>query len=146
MSALVVGVGEPTAGDDGVGIFVARSLVARRIEAIESTDPTCLVALLADGRDLIIVDAVLGGGRPGDVLHLSPNALSSLRAPVSSHGIGVAEALTLARVLHQVDVHAVVALVGIVIERAPRTGTGLSPAIAAAIAPAAALAERLAGT
>lgn len=146
MNALVVGVGQPAAGDDGIGIFVARSLRARGREAIETTDPMLLVSLLADGRDLVVVDAVVGIGSPGDVLRLEPDSLSPATSPVSSHGIGVAGALRLARVVHGVDVSATVAIVAVAVASTPGPGTALSSAVAAAVAPAAALAEELAST
>jgi hydrogenase maturation protease len=146
VTAVVVGLGQALAGDDGVGPAVARALAADGMDAHESGDASELLAILAEGRPVVVVDAVVGGGRPGDVLHLRGGALAPGVRPISSHGLGVAEALELARALHGDDAVRV-EIVGVVIERprAPGSGmSGMSPAVAAAVAPAAALARRLA--
>jgi hydrogenase maturation protease len=142
--AIIVGIGQPTAGDDGVGLLVARTLAMRGVPALESTDATVLLSLLGEKRSVVVVDAVVGGGDAGAVLHLRPEALAEGPKPVSSHGLGVVEMLTLACTLHGADVVRRVEIVGVVIDGAPRFGDGLSPAVAAAVVPAAALAERLA--
>ena len=142
--AVILGIGQPLAGDDGVGILVARALEARGVAAVESTDATILLTLLAGGRRVVIVDAVVGGGSAGDVLRIRPDTLGKGAQPVSSHGLGVTETLALACLLHGVDVSRAVEIVGVVIAAPPPLHSGLSPAVAAAIGPAAALAERLA--
>jgi hydrogenase maturation protease len=144
VTAVVVGIGQTLAGDDGVGLAVARALAAEGMDARESTDASVLLAVLAEGRRVVIVDAVVGGGRPGAVLHLAGGALAAGVRPVSSHGLGVAEALEVARALHGDGAVREVEIVGVVIERPRALGSGLSPAVAAAVAPAAALVRRLA--
>lgn len=141
--AVVVGIGQDAAGDDAVGLLVARTLSARGVAALESTDATVLLALLAAGRKVVVVDAVVGNGDAGDVLHLRPDALAEASSSVSSHGIGVAEALALARVLHGADALRAVEIVGVIVDGEPRLGSKLAPAVAAAVGPAAVLAERL---
>ena len=141
--AVVVGIGQLAAGDDGVGLAVARALAARGHEVRESADASAVLALLEAARRVVIVDAVVGGGAPGAVLRLDPAALAAGPAPLSSHGIGVAEAIELARTLYG-EGAARVAIVGVAIERPARAALGLSPAVAAAVEPAAALATALA--
>lgn len=103
---LIVGCGNPAAGDDSAGIEVVRRLS-------ELGDCGCdLRAETAPGVDLLdifpladiilFVDAVSGGGVPGTLYltslpskELDPRALGSL----SSHGWGLAEALKLAHAL-----------------------------------------------
>ena len=142
--AVVVGLGQAAAGDDGVGLVVARAVAAEGGRALESTDATVLLALLADGRRIVIVDAVVGAGRAGDILRLRPDELAGEHPPVSSHGIDVADALGLAGVLHGADALRGVDIVGVVVEGKPRIGSSLSAAVAASVRPAAALALRLA--
>lgn len=142
--ALVVGIGQEAAGDDGVGLLVARMVAAEGIAALESTDAAVLLALLAEGRALVVVDAVVGAGEAGAVLHLRPDDLAGAHTPISSHGIGVAEALALAGVLQGADALRAVEIVGVIVDGAPHLGSKLSAAVAAAVAPAAALAARLA--
>jgi hydrogenase maturation protease len=143
VTAVVVGLGQPAAGDDGVGLVVAQTLVGRGLEVRESTDATVLLALLEARRRVVLVDAVIAGP-PGAVLQLDAGALASGRAPLSSHGLGVVEALALARTLYGTDLAADVAIVGISISPPAGPRAGLSPAVAAAVEPAAALAAALA--
>ena len=139
MTAVVVGIGQLAAGDDGVGLHVARVLAARGIEARECSDASLVLALVEAGRRVVIVDAVVAP-EPGRVLLLDPADLASGPFPLSSHGIGIADALALARTLYG---GGDIAIVGITI--ASIEGIGLSAAVAAAIEPAAALAAELAG-
>lgn len=139
MPAIVVGIGQPLAGDDGVGPMVARMVAADGQAAVEAADASVLLPLLAAGRRVVIVDAVIADRPSGTVLHLSAPALAGEVAPLSSHGLGLAATLEMARVLYG---EAQVEIVGVVIAR-PRAGDGLSPEVAAAVAPAAALVWRL---
>ena len=143
--AVIVGIGQPAAGDDGVGLLVARALTARGHETRESADASILLTLLEDERRVVVVDAVIDGGVPGSVLQLDTGALASGPAPLSSHGLGVAEALELARTLYGAQVVGDVRIVGIAIDHPTGGMLGLSPAVAAAVEPAALLAVALAG-
>jgi len=144
-AAVVVGIGQLAAGDDGVGLAVARVLAARGVETRESADASVLLSLLEAGRRVVLVDAVAGAGAPGSVLQLDVGALASGPTPLSSHGIGVAEALELARTLYGAQSVARVEIVGVAITRPGGASSfGLSPAVAAAVEPAAALAASLA--
>jgi hydrogenase maturation protease len=91
-----------------------------------------------------VVDAVIDGGVPGSVLQLDTGALASGPAPLSSHGLGVAEAIELARTLYGAQVVGDVQIVGVAIDRPTGAMFGLSPAVAAAVEPAAMLAVALA--
>lgn len=142
--AIVVGIGQLVAGDDGVGLAVARELAGRGVAVRESADASILLALLEAGHRVVVVDAVAGGGPPGSVIRLAPEALGSGPAPLSSHGLGVAEAIALARVLYGPRIVAELAIVGIAIDRPAVAAVGLSPAVAMAVGPAAALAAELA--
>jgi hydrogenase maturation protease len=143
-ASVVVAIGQPMAGDDGVGIAVARLLAARGLEVRESTDASVLLELLGEGRQVVLVDAVVGGGAPGTVLRLAADALSAGIVPLSTHGLGVADALELARALYGEQAARAICIVGVVIERPCALGAGLSPPIADAVDRAAALATTLA--
>ena len=97
-----------------------------------------LVTLLETPRTVVIVDAVLGSP-PGRVLDLAPSDLAAgdLR-PVSTHGLGVAQAIELARAVAPAGVAPCIRIVGVTIERPARYVQALSPPVAAAVAPAAA--------
>lgn len=134
MTAIVVGIGDEAAGDDAVGLAVAREVRALGGDARLAADASLVLALIGDGARVVLVDAVLGGGPPGRILELDASALATGPVPLSSHGLGVAAMLELARALY--GDHRRLAILGIVIETAAR-GIGLSPAVAAAVAPAA---------
>lgn len=155
---LVAALGQAFAGDDGVGLAVAHALreeLPPGVEIRELADPARLVELGAGRKRLIVVDALLapadaGAGRsvavrraqaPADrVLVLRPEELERRRAtPVSSHGLGVADALALLAMLHQPPPEIV--LVGVVIDAPRRYRNALTPAAAAAV-PAAVRAVR----
>lgn len=146
LRSVVVGIGQAAAGDDGVGLTVARALGGRGLDVRESADASVVLTLLGDGAHVVLVDAVVGGGALGSVIELDPRALAQGPRPLSSHGLGVREAIELARALHGDDVLGRVAIVGIVIERAVRSSVGLSDAVAAAVGPAALRAEALVET
>jgi hydrogenase maturation protease len=146
-ASVVVGIGQARAGDDGVGIAVARSLAARGLrdlEVRESRDAWVLVELLGEGRRVVLVDAVVGGGAPGTVLRLAADALPAGITPLSTHGMGVADALELARVLHGEEATRDTCVVGVVIGLPLVRGAGLSPRIVDAVDRAATLAADLA--
>lgn len=105
---LVVGLGNPDSGDDGVGLAVATRL--RAVAPGDTTVITCsgdVVGLLDmwKSRELVVlVDAVQSGSSPGTVIRydiVCEEPTVVLAPHASSHGIGVAEAIELARVLHQ---------------------------------------------
>jgi hydrogenase maturation protease len=109
---LVVGCGNPDAGDDAVGI-VAVQRARTRLEAlpgvrvVEGAIGPDLGGLLADADAAVLVDAVRtpGGWRePGTLVRIEsgPEGLPvGVGTPLSSHGFGVAEAVGLAAALGQ---------------------------------------------
>jgi hydrogenase maturation protease len=140
---VIIGVGQPYGGDDGVGRVVAQHLRAAGTAAAETADGVGLLALLGAVGDepVVVVDAAVGVGPPGTVVALRADALEPART-LSSHGLSVREALELARVLRSapLDLHIVAIAVA-----APRDrGAGLSAPVAAAVPVAAELARALA--
>ncbi len=103
---LVIGVGNPLARDEGVGIRVIERLHRRRLPAgVEVVDAgTDLVGVLprmAEARRCVLVDAVRAGGRPGEVHRLALEEVlerAGAEAPWrSAHDLSVVGALRLAR-------------------------------------------------
>lgn len=139
---LVVGLGYPDGGDDAVGLSVAARLSTSGIQAVQITDPAELVPLLAEVDRAVIIDAVAGPWPPGTVIHMRGATLArhAPKASVSSHGMSLAGALALARVLGSAaDVH----LVGIAIEPPHGFSPALSSEVAAAVDTAAARVQAL---
>jgi len=145
---LVVGLGCPDRGDDAVGPIVAKRFAGLRvpgIQVLEREDPTSLIELWdpEEGRaDLaIVVDAVRSHEMPGTLTILETGSQRNPLPPdawarTGRGGIsafGLAELVEFARSLHRLPRRVV--LVGIEAATFER-GAPLSPAVAAAIAPA----------
>ena len=102
---LIVGIGNPDRGDDGVGRLVARLLRGRlpadvRIEE-RLGGAAELVELLGEADVAVLVDAMMSGTAPGTIQRFDCVAgeVGPGAAGASSHGLGVAEAVGLARAL-----------------------------------------------
>lgn len=137
MRARVIGLGQAAAGDDGVGAAVVAELGRRELpagtELCRLSDPSALVAWLETDGLVILVDAVLEAPA-GRVLELTPDDLAAC-APgrVSSHGIGVSQAIELAGVLHDVAGSPTIRIVAVTIDRPTHYRHGLSAEVAAAV-------------
>ena len=101
----VIGVGNIWRGDDAVGLLVARRLrekLGPSVEVIEAEGDGLALLDLMEGIDrVILIDAVKGGERPGAPvrLDLSTESRWGTVAPCSTHAMGVADAIDLARAL-----------------------------------------------
>jgi hydrogenase maturation protease len=137
MRARVIGLGQGAAGDDGIGLAVLDALRARGVpadvELVRAAEDVTLVSLLETCAPVVLVDAVLGTPT-GEVLELSPADVAR-RGPraLSTHGLGVPEAVELARTLAPDTVSPSVRVVAVTIERPVGYAQGLSPAVAAAV-------------
>jgi hydrogenase maturation protease len=102
---LLIGVGNPYAGDDGAGRAVARRLLARNDCAIEVSqctgEATSLMSTWTGFDDVILVDACQGAGPPGSIHCFGPEEVDRLASlqHASTHSLGVAAAIGLARAL-----------------------------------------------
>jgi hydrogenase maturation protease len=107
----VIGCGNPDAGDDAVGLLAVRGARARLgslrdVEVVEASTID-LVHLLEDVEGVVVVDAVRepsGLREPGTIVRAEagPAGLpTDLRSSLSSHGLGVGEAVGLAVALGQ---------------------------------------------
>ncbi len=103
----VIGIGNPDRGDDTAGRLVIRGLHDRydaREKLIEmSGEPSELLDSLAAASDGILVDACRSGTPPGTIhrFDVSTEPLPHRILSLSTHGLGLAEALELARTLGQ---------------------------------------------
>jgi len=98
---LVIGCGNRQRGDDAAGILAAERLRELGVPAqICGGEATALMETWNGANDVIVIDAVLTGARPG-TLHIwdGSQALPSCFSVTSTHGLGVAEAIELARAL-----------------------------------------------
>ena len=137
----IIGIGQRAAGDDGVGLAVLDELARRHLppdtELIPLRDPIELIPLLTSPEPLVLIDAVLGAPS-GVVLALAPEELSKRATqPASSHGLGVARALELARALAPEHAAPPIRIVAITIAPPSAYCEGLSEEVARAVPQAA---------
>jgi hydrogenase maturation protease len=111
---VVIGVGNPVGGDDGAGIEVARRVRGRadpEFEVLElDGEPGRLIDAWEGAACAIVVDAAASGSPPGTVRRIDAVAAplpAGLRAS-STHALGVAEAVELARALGRLPASLVV--------------------------------------
>jgi hydrogenase maturation protease len=132
---VIIGVGNELRGDDAVGLVVARQLERKVSEGVKVTccegEPVSLLAAW-DGHDhAIVVDATQSGAEPGTIRRLAAHdgPLPPALGGSSTHLLGLADALELARALGRLPATTIV----YGIEGAAfTTGTGLSDPVAAA--------------
>jgi hydrogenase maturation protease len=135
---MVVGVGNALRGDDGVGLAVAARLRERAgadelaVRELEG-EGIGLLDAWSGARAVLIVDSVRSGAAPGTVHRVDATGRplpAELRSSTSTHAIGVAEAIELARALGRLPDRLVV--YGIEGGRF-EAGAELSPDVAAAV-------------
>lgn len=137
--------------DPGVEVVEARdgAAVAEALQGVEKaivvdvaivrTSPTAGRDRPADGQDREGHHRTAGrqgavGFKPGWVLRLRPEELSRARLmPLSTHGLGVAEAIELARAINPQAVARRIVIVAAVVDPARCVGPGLSPPVSAAV-------------
>ena len=116
----VIGVGNAWRGDDAVGILAARRLrdqLDLSVEVMEAEgDGLALLDLMEGADHVLLIDAVMGGGRPGTCVRFDVSTESRWGpvVPSSTHAMGIAEAIDLARALERLPKQVV--LYGIEIE------------------------------
>src|SRR3990172_10144127 len=147
MGARIIALGQPAAGDDGVGLAVLerlRAAVTGGVELCVAAAATDLLPLLPTPAPVVLV-AARRGEPAGEVREVAPEALDA-RSPsaVSSHGLGVGETIATARALYPETIAPRISVVAVAIGRPSSYREGLSPGVAAAVDGAAALALSLA--
>ena len=103
---VVIGFGNLLMGDDAVGIHVIKHLADIKLpDDVELVDgAVASFEALSDARDadeIVIVDALAGGGKPGDLYQISPDDLGEVAASghFSLHQFTLTEALHLTKQL-----------------------------------------------
>jgi hydrogenase maturation protease len=136
-SLLVVCVGNPDRGDDGFGPLVAKTLAGALPADVKLTcangDVLGLIPEWSGVDGMICIDAAALLTTPGRIhrFDLATTELPRDMAPPSSHALGLAEAIALARALEQAPRHIIIYAV----EGASfAAGAPMTPAVAAAAA------------
>jgi len=101
----VIGVGHDDRADDAAGPIVARMVAPHLPDGWSAMqhhgDLTALVDLCEGMDEVVLVDAVVSGAPVGSIHHVNllDESLPPLAAAGSTHGIGLVEAVALARTL-----------------------------------------------
>lgn len=107
-ACLVIGIGNPDRGDDGVGSVVARRIRARSYPGVSVMEQTGQAADLIgvwqalNPSKVYVVDAMSSGAAPGTIRRFDVQDAplpAAFRSGTSTHDLGLVQAVELARVL-----------------------------------------------
>lgn len=134
---LVLGLGNPLLGDEGIGVRVVevlkRQVLPPGVAVTEGgTTGLGLIGLMEGYERVVIVDAADMGYPPGRVIRFTPAEVQfkAAGAPLSLHQVGLGEALALAEALEIAPAELVI--IGVQPGRI-EVGAGLSPEVENAI-------------
>ena len=111
---LIIGIGNPYRGDDGVGLRIAQNIKKKspdHVNVIEqSGDGISLMDSWKDSDAVIIIDAVHSSAQPGTIhqFDVHTQTIPTKFFHYSTHAFGVAEAIELARALKQLPKNLIV--------------------------------------
>lgn len=106
----ILGIGSPF-GDDQAGWrvaeFLKQELFSDPLLTIESHDRpgVRLIELMNNASTVFLIDAVKSGALPGTIHRLKNNEIYDLNTMISTHDMGVAQALELGRSLNALPEH-----------------------------------------
>ena len=134
---LVLGMGNPILGDDGVGIEVARRIrgkVGGSVDVVEvSASGLELLDVICGYEDLIIVDSIqTEDGKVGELHRLDCSDFSPMVRPSLRHQMNLATVLELGKRL-QLGVPNRITIYAVAIEEATDFREGCTPAVEKAI-------------
>jgi hydrogenase maturation protease len=146
MKKVVLGIGNPIIGDDGVAFHV--------IEALQENPPPgdvtltandvsglAILDLIADYDEVIIVDAIQTvNGIPGEIYRLALDDFRVTKHTISPHDVDLPTALEIGKIL-KINLPSKISIIAIEIPDAYVFSTVLTDAVSAAVAPAAQMAR-----
>jgi hydrogenase maturation protease len=106
MRKFVVGIGNILLRDEGIGCHVVHALEEIPIPGVEIIDGgTCpdVLQFLEGADKLVIVDAVKGGGTPGQIYRFHPEDITLEQKPLLSlHDMSLVDSLKLMQLWHNI--------------------------------------------
>jgi hydrogenase maturation protease len=104
MGRFVLGIGNVLLKDEGIGCHVIHALEGLSLPDVETIDGgTCphVLGLVEDADKLVIVDAVKGGGMPGQIYRFRPEEVDLEQKPLLSlHDTSLVDSLKLMQLWH----------------------------------------------
>jgi hydrogenase maturation protease len=148
MKKVVLGIGNPIIGDDGVAFHV--------IEALQENPPTgdvtltandvsglAILDLIADYNEVIIVDAIQTvNGIPGEIYRLKVDDFRVTKHTISPHDVDLPTALEIGKIL-KINLPSKISIIAIEIPDAYVFSTVLTDAVSAAVKPAVQMAREI---
>ncbi len=113
-STLLIGVGNEFRSDDGVGILAARRIREKNLPGIVIVECDGEAASLLDAwagmKTVVIIDAVSSGAPPGTIHRIDARrqSVSQELFPFSTHALGLAHAVELARSLGKLPINIII--------------------------------------
>jgi hydrogenase maturation protease len=104
-NALLIGIGNEYRSDDSMGVAIARKIRERKLSSVcikeESGEGAALMEAWQGFENVILVDAVSSGAKPGTIYRIDAKKerVPSKFFHYSTHAFGVAEAIELARAM-----------------------------------------------
>lgn len=138
MKKVVLGIGNPIIGDDGVAFHVIEALQANHLSddiTITGADVSglAILDLIIDFDEAVIVDAIQTvNGIPGDIYRLTLDDFRVTKHTVSPHDVDLPTALELGKVL-KMKLPGKISIVAIEIAEASEFSTDLSNRVAEAV-------------
>jgi hydrogenase maturation protease len=106
MGKFVLGIGNILLKDEGVGCHVVRALEGTPLPDVKLIDGgTCpdILQLFEDTDKLVVVDAVKGGGMPGQIYRFHLEDITLEQKPLLSlHDLGLVDSLILMQLWHNI--------------------------------------------
>jgi hydrogenase maturation protease len=103
---LLIGVGNEYRSDDGVGLMVVRAIREKQLSSVivkeESGEGAALMEAWQGFQNVIVVDAVSSGAKPGTVFRIDAHTETVPKKffHYSTHAFSVSEAIELARAMN----------------------------------------------
>lgn len=139
MKVKVIGIGNLLASDDAIGVHVARELLKiklpENVEVIEAESPEPFILELIMGAEkVILIDAAIGGGKPGTIHNLSLDNLQADRCKFRSlHEFNLLDLLRIGQLTQSEAFPKKLVILGIEVADTTRYRQGLSDAVRDAI-------------
>ena len=139
MTAIVIGIGNPLLGDDGVGIRVARELSHRlgdhagvTVTELYAGGLRLMEAMVGFKRALVVDAMVSGGCPPGTVRRFAPEELGATRNLRCAHDTSLPSALAIGAMLG-LDLPQEIVVWGVEAANCEEFGEVLTPPVAQAV-------------
>lgn len=140
MRTLVLGIGNPILGDDGVGVHVAEE-VARRIQDEEidiedaSTSGLNLLDLIVGYEKVVIIDAIMTeGGVPGTIYRLRPEDFTrSVHPGTPMHGLNFPTVLEIGKKLMPAEMPREIVIFAVEVKEIETFTEEMTPEVQAAV-------------